>query len=110
MTGIKATCPICGDVIITPDEVRLVIHPDPDRTHYIFACPVCRERVAKAACEQIVTMLKRVGVVPVLIVIPAEALEEHAGRPVTWDDVLDFRAGLDGTSDLVAVLTLEAAA
>lgn len=110
MTVIKTTCPICGDVTITPSVVRLVIHPDPDRSHYVFTCPVCDERVTKAACEQIIQMLVRVGIVPERIVIPAEALEEHAGRPVTWDDVLDFRAGLDGTSDLVAVLTREAAA
>ena len=110
MTVIKTTCPICGDVELTPNKIRLVIHPDPDRSNYAFTCPVCRERVTKAAFEQIVTMLVRVGVVPERIVIPAEALEEHNGRPVTWDDVLDFTAGLNGTSDLVAVLTREMAA
>lgn len=110
MTGIKTTCPVCGDVTITPSEVRLVIHPDPDRSHYVFTCPVCREKVTKAACEQIIQMLVRVGIVPERIVIPAEALEEHAGRPVTWDDVLDFTASLSVTSELVAVLTQEASA
>ena len=41
MTIIKATCPVCGDVQLSRDQVRLVLHPVPDRSFYSFTCSSC---------------------------------------------------------------------
>ena len=37
--------------------------------------------------------------------IPAEALEEHHGAAITYDDVLDFALGLDRVDLLAAMIT-----
>lgn len=104
MTIIKATCPICGDVELTKDEVRFVVSSVADRSFYAFTCPVCLERVTKPAGEQVIKLLTIGGLVPERIDVPAEALEEHLGAPVTWDDVLDFGSFLTDTDDLVAAV------
>ncbi len=93
MTIIKATCPICGDVELTKDEVRFVVSSVADRSFYAFTCPVCQERVTKAAGEQVIKLLTIGGLVP-----------ERVGAPVTWDDVLDFGSFLGETDDLVAAV------
>ena len=38
-------------------------------------------------------------------VIPAEALEEHHGAAITYDDVLDFALGLDRVHLLAAMIS-----
>ena len=37
MTIIKATCPCCGDVELTRDQVRLMVHPVNERSFYVAA-------------------------------------------------------------------------
>jgi hypothetical protein len=34
------------------------------------------------------------------VIVPAEALEEHHGPALSWDDVLDFTSLLDSDVDL----------
>ena len=50
MTTIKATCPTCGEVALTPDDIELRV--DQDRTEgsfYGFECPRCTAQVRKPA-------------------------------------------------------------
>ena len=53
MATIKATCPMCGDVDLTPRQVHVrvveAIEDDLSRRTYTFGCPQCHEDVEKAA-------------------------------------------------------------
>lgn len=101
MTTIKASCPCCGDVELTPPLVRLVVCTVPDWSFYSFSCTTCHDEVRKPAGADVVKLLKAGGVVPEAWSIPAEALEDHDGPMIGWDDVLDFALWLED-ADLVA--------
>jgi hypothetical protein len=90
MTTIKASCPICGDVSLSPGQVRVVSCTRPEWSYYAFSCPNCRDEISKPADEEIVTLLVSGGVPVEHWIIPAEALEEHQGAAVTYDELLDF--------------------
>src|SRR4028118_1280517 len=49
MTTIKASCPCCGDVELTPTQVRLVVCPVADWSFYAFTCGTCSDEVRKPA-------------------------------------------------------------
>ena len=100
MTTIKATCPTCGEVGLTPQEVQLRV----DRTggpdsFYAFTCPRCRGLVRKPANDRVIRLLVSGGV-PVLGTDDPEDLPQaaedrspsprHSGLPITRDDLLDF--------------------
>ena len=101
MTTIKASCPGCGDVELTPAQVRLVVCSVRTWSYYSFACPGCLDEVRKPAGRDVVSLLLSGGVLAEPWTIPAEALEEHDGPALSYDDVLDFALWLDG-ADLVA--------
>ena len=90
MTTIKATCPDCGEVDLTADDILLRIGPSKAVNTYGFSCPDCGDFVQKAADERVVRLLLSGGVVPVPMHVPAEALEIHDGPVITHDDLLDF--------------------
>lgn len=101
MTTIKASCPVCGDVDLTPAQVRLVVCTVPDWSFYAFTCAGCQDEIRKPAGPDVVQLLKTGGVLVEPWVIPAEALEDHDGPSISWDDVLDFALWLD-SADLVS--------
>lgn len=102
MTTIKASCPSCGDVQLGPEQVRLVVCTVKDWSYYAFTCTTCREEVRKPAGDDVVKLLKTGGVVAEAWSVPAEVLEERAGPPVAWDDVLDFALWLDQADHVAA--------
>jgi hypothetical protein len=104
MTTIKASCPICGDVSLTPREVKVVSCTRAEWSYYAFTCPECRDEVSKPADDEIVTLLVSGGVPVEEWVIPAEALEDHSGEAITYDELLDFALWLDGHDRVVAEL------
>ncbi len=99
MTTIKATCPVCGDVDLTPTDVRLTVAESAGWATYTFQCTECHDQIEKPADEEVVALLSSAGVV--IDHVPAEALEGHAGPAFTYDDVLDFALWLEG-NDMVA--------
>lgn len=101
MTTIKASCPGCGDVELTPRQVRLVVCSVARRSFYSFTCHTCTDVVRKHAGSDVVMLLTSGGVVAERWVIPAEALEEHDGPVLCADDLLDFCLWLE-RADLVA--------
>ena len=107
MTTIKATCPMCGDVQLTPFEVTVTISDRTDLTCYAFECPTGHDEVRKPADDDVVALLLSGGVRSVRHEIPAEALEVHGGAQLGPDDLLDFALGLGVTDDLVAQLECE---
>ena len=90
MTTIKATCPICGEVDLTADDILLRIAAAEGSNTYGFTCPTCAEFVEKPADERIVRLLLSGGVLPTLVHVPAEALEPKSGPPINHDDILAF--------------------
>lgn len=107
MTTIKASCPCCGDVELTPAQVRLVVCSVKDWSFYSFSCGTCKNTIRKPAGEDIVRLLRSGGVTVEAWSVPAEALEEHIGPALGWDDVLDFAMWL-GTDDLIAAAAADA--
>ena len=99
MTTIKATCPVCGDVDLTPSDVRLTVAAAAGWAVYTFTCTECHDSIEKPADEEVVALLSSAGVE--IDRVPAEALEGHIGANFTYDDVLDFALWLE-KNDLVA--------
>ena len=99
MTTIKATCPVCGDVDLTPNDVRLTVADAAGWATYTFTCTECHDRIEKPADDEVVALLSSAGVE--IDRVPAEALEGHSGPALTYDDVLDFALWLEKT-DFVA--------
>jgi hypothetical protein len=90
MTTIKATCPSCGEVDLTADDILLRIGATRSVNTYGFTCPECADFVEKPADERVVRLLLSGGVVPVPVHVPAEALELHYGPPINLNDLLEF--------------------
>lgn len=107
MTTIKATCPRCGEVDLTPEQVRLTVCTNAPASwpvplsHYEFGCPGCRQQVRKPADAQVVSLLTGGGVPTTGWSLPEEATEAHHGPPLGYDDLLDFALRL-GRSDHLA--------
>jgi hypothetical protein len=95
MTTIKATCPECGEIDLTADDVLLRIGASRAVNTYGFTCPTCTQFIEKAADDRVVRLLLSGGVMPVPVHVPAEALEVHDGPPINHDDLLDFHHELE---------------
>ncbi|MFA9445262.1 hypothetical protein [Egicoccus sp. AB-alg6-2] len=110
MTRIRANCPGCGEVDLTPPEVTLRIVRAPDGlvgegSTYRFLCPDCDELVTKPADERIAQLLSN-GDVPIeefgdidqlleLLLPPHPEAPADAPR-LTADDLLDLHELLAG--------------
>ena len=107
MTTIKATCPSCGDVDLSPGDITIVTAPAAGWSTYQFLCPSCEEDITKSADDEVVTLLRGAGVKVEKMHVPAEALESHFGPPLAQDDLIDFGLRLSASDRLVAVLAQE---
>ncbi len=103
MTTIKASCPGCGEVELTSDDVTLMVCNKAPLSYYTFVCPDCIDEVRKPADEEVVALLVSGGVLAERWTIAAEALEERVGPVINHDDVLDFALAL-ASVDLVAAI------
>lgn len=102
MTTIKATCPTCGEVDLTADDIELRLSNAEDASRYGFECPVCVDFIWKPADERIVELLISGGV-------RANVIEERFRSdlpPLTYDDLLDFHFALQNDSVLEEFLNL----
>jgi hypothetical protein len=91
MTTIRATCPTCGEVGLTPEDIELRVD-DADgnaASFYAFTCPTCIDRVCKPADERIVRLLVSGGVdaLPLVRLRPSIRTD---GPPISHDDLIDF--------------------
>jgi hypothetical protein len=101
MTTIKASCPSCGEVELTPADVSLMVCSHAPLSYYAFTCPGCTDEVRKPADDHVVSLLVSGGVPATVWDVPAEALEPRTGPALTYDDLLDLALKLAGT-DLLA--------
>lgn len=92
MTTIKATCPSCGEVTLTPVDIDLRVDPHGVvAASYGFACPGCGEEVRKAADERIVRLLVSGGVEAQPPETPRPTLGQRTTGPdLQPDDLIDF--------------------
>lgn len=101
MTTIKASCPACGEVELTSDDIRLRVANHAPLSYYEFTCPSCEDPVRKPADDHIVSLLMSGGVRAEVWEVPAEALEPKGGPDLSYDDLLDFVIQL-GRDDMLA--------
>jgi hypothetical protein len=94
MTTIKATCPTCGEVELTHEDVRLMVCSYEPLSYYAFDCPGCVDEVRKPADGHVISLLMSGGVKPLVWELPAEARETHDGPALSYDDLLDFAVAL----------------
>jgi predicted RNA-binding Zn-ribbon protein involved in translation (DUF1610 family) len=91
MTTIKATCPTCGEVGLTPDEVELrVDRSGREESFYAFTCPACLSVVRKPADQRIVRLLVSGGVELREIKPRVRLRDRSTGPAFTHDDLLDL--------------------
>jgi hypothetical protein len=105
MTTIKASCPVCGDVELTPDQMRLTVCTYADWSYYAFDCPGCADEVRRHADEEVVRLLVSGGVKAETWHVPDEVLETHDGAALTYDDLLDFALALREDTQVEAGLS-----
>jgi hypothetical protein len=75
--------------------MRLVVCNRSEWSYYAFQCTTCADEVRKPADDEIVSLLKSGGVEITRWHIPAEAMEEHYGATISYDEILDFALWLD---------------
>ena len=111
MTTIKATCPTCGDVDLTPGDVTVTVARELGWSTYSFTCGECADSVCKPADEETVRLLTGAGVRIERVAIPLEYLESRVltrtNPPLTEDDLLDFGLWLARASDVVEAANAE---
>jgi len=109
MTDVRrfaASCPRCGDLDVSAEQMWLVLTDRSERDHYVFHCPGCKQHVRRKAHAITVRLLERL--VPVeRIEIPAEALEPHEGPPLTEDDLIELMLDLDAVSRRVGEIPVD---
>jgi hypothetical protein len=106
MTTIKASCPSCGEVEMTSNDVLLMVCSYAPLSYYSFCCPSCSSEVRKPADDHVISLLMSGGVRAQVWELPAEALERKVGPALTYDDLLDFALALN-SDDLIAAKVSE---
>jgi predicted RNA-binding Zn-ribbon protein involved in translation (DUF1610 family) len=95
-TIVRATCPTCGDVELTVDQLTAIVCATNNEGSYAFQCPECGMAVVKEAEAHVVELLASAGVRLSVFELPAELEEPHLGQPLTHDDLLAFHDRLQG--------------
>lgn len=108
MTTIRATCPECGEVDLTPEMIHLTVVRSEDAavgpdSYYSFRCPGCEDAVDKPADERIAHLLTTGGVDVTIheggdidqefasfASLPAHPESPPGGPPLTPDDLIDL--------------------
>jgi predicted RNA-binding Zn-ribbon protein involved in translation (DUF1610 family) len=82
MPIVRATCPACGDVVLSIGDLRLDLQ---GAAKYQFECPCCEQVVTRGAPPRIVELLRASGV----------AISEPGPPVITEDAVRSFVLALD---------------
>ena len=101
MTTIKATCPQCGDVDLTPRDLVLDVEETLSApvNSFVFHCRCCESQVRGEATVEVARSLERAGVRIRLHRLPAEVRETHVGPAISEDEVIAFGRLLEEAND-----------
>ncbi len=92
---VRATCPTCGDVELTVDDVQVQFCVTTAESTYSFLCPTCSFIVNKEANDSVVESLTSAGSRLVAWTMPAELTEPKHGPRISHDDLLEFHVSLE---------------
>lgn len=92
---VRATCPSCGDVELSVDQVQVLLCVTNASSTYSFRCPACSVIVNKEATDSVVESLTSAGAQLVAWSMPAELDEPKSGPRISHDDLLEFHLGLE---------------
>ena len=95
MATIRASCPDCGDVELTTQDMTVRVCAEDNRGSYAFRCPTCTMTVSKSAEQRIIDLLASSGVKVEIWRLPLELRERRVGEPLTHDDLLAFHELLE---------------
>jgi hypothetical protein len=104
---VRATCPTCGDIELTVEQVQVQVCVTTGESTYSFLCPCCAFIVNKDANDSVVESLTSAGSRLVAWTLPAELSEPKSGPRITHDDLLEFHLALESTdweSDLASLI------
>lgn len=106
MVIIKTTCPRCGEVDLTAEQIALQVSIAGEASSYSFECPVCVKKVHKPADTRVVQLLISGGVKPEVVDgAPTEVPRPRSPYPAfTYDDLLDFHQLLSSVDTVEALL------
>ncbi len=93
---VRATCPTCGDVELTVNDVQVQLCVTTAASTYSFLCPSCSFIVNKEATDSVVESLTAAGCRLVAWTLPAELDEPKTGPKISHDDLLEFHLALEG--------------
>lgn len=92
---VRATCPACGDVELTVNDVSVQLCVTTALSTYSFICPACGVLVNKEASDAVVESLTSAGSRLVAWTMPAELDEPKTGPSISHDDLLEFHLALE---------------
>lgn len=106
MATIRASCPDCGDVELTSQDMTVRLCADDNRGAYVFRCPTCDMTVSKATEQRIIDLLVASGVKVDMWTLPLELRERPVGAPFTHDDLLTFHEVMAGDDWFVTLSSM----
>jgi hypothetical protein len=92
---VRAVCPGCGPMVVAAADLCCELEAAGRDGICELRCPVCSTTILVPAVAPAVQTLWRVGAGHMSGIVPFELLESHAGPPLSWDDVLDFKLALE---------------
>lgn len=103
-SAIRASCPVCGEVELTSDDMRLMVCETNDAlSYYEFGCPRCQDDVRKPADDHVISLLLSGGVVAFVWSIDPRP----EGPQLTEDDEIAFGRDVERTPFLAAFAAAE---
>ena len=86
MTTIRTTCPTCGDVELTVDDVGLEMAVGAEEGQYRFDCPFCGATQRRPASRRVVSVLLATGVAYEIVA---------TASPITEKEIDEFADALN---------------
>ncbi len=93
---VRTRCPWCGPVVVDGGLLRCEREPrTPSRGLCELDCPSCSQPILFSTARDVMQALFDGGAKHPSGPVPFELLEAHAGPPLSWDDLLDFKVALE---------------
>jgi hypothetical protein len=101
---VRVVCPGCGPLVVPAADVRCELEATGHKGICELSCPVCSIMVLVAAEAAAVETMRGGGAGHMSGSVPFELLEPHAGPPLSWDDLLDFKLALERDQTFISTV------